>query len=283
MHLHPDITISPSLVRDYMDQNGVQWSGSGVVTWPKNVTGRRDVWENYSRELGDRFIPFAGQSELNRAFQVGGRKAMADASNPHVKAFLKDLEADLKAGRVKGVGTYFINNLDTDDRPAFLRKVPGNASAIKAIYALVARYGSVLRIHLQQDPKTIAQFETVMSSDRRGRVLWNQCGSTTSADQVRPLLERHSNLYCEISWRFPPVTRKEFADRYIFDRNGPKPEWLRLIEDFPERFMFGNDARPREQYDCATIAFRRNLLPYLRPETALKISYENAKRVFGLK
>jgi hypothetical protein len=208
---------------------------------------------------------------------------MADADNPLIKTFLKDLEADLKAGRVKGVGTYFVNNLDTDDRPAFRRKVPGNASAIKAIYALVARYGSVFRIHLQQDPKTMAQFETVMSSDRRGRVLWNQCGSNTSAAQVRPLLERHSNLYCEISWRFPPVTRPEFADRYIFDRQGPMLDWLRLIEDFPDRFMYGNDGHPGEQYDCATVSFRRNLLPYLRPATARKIAHENSKRVFGLK
>ncbi|MDA1089755.1 MAG: amidohydrolase family protein [Proteobacteria bacterium] len=283
MHLHPDYTISPSQVREQMNHNGVQWAGSGVVTWPKNLEGRRDVWENYSRELGDRFIPFAGQSELNRVFQLGGSKAMADAEHPLVKTFLKELEADIEAGRVKGVGTYFINNLDTDDRPAFRRKVPGNASAIKAIYALVARYGSVLRVHLQQDQKTISQFETVMSSDRRGRVLWNQCGSTTSADQVRALLERHSNLYCEFSWRFPPVTRPEFADRYIFDQRGPMPEWLQLMEDYPDRFMFGNDGHPGEPYDCATIAVRRNLLPFLRPATARKIAFENTMRVFGLK
>lgn len=283
LHLHPDITISPALFRHHMDQNGVQWAGSGVVTWPKNVAGRRDVWERYSRELGDRFIAHAGQSELNLAYQLGGRAGMADAGHPNVKAFLKDLEVDLKAGRVKGVGTYFINNLNTDDRPAFRRRVPGNASAIKAIYALVAKYGSVLRIHLQHDPKTMAEFETVLSSDRRGRVVWNQCGSNTAADYSRALLERHTNLFCEISWRFPPVTRPEFADRYMFDRQGPKLDWLKLIEDFPDRFMYGNDGHLGETYDCGTISFRRNLLPFLHPDTAEKIASGNAKRVFGLK
>jgi len=283
LHAHPDLSISPSQYQVQMDNNGVQWAGSGVVTWPKNIEGRRDVWENYSRVLGDRFIAFAGQSELNRVFQLGGSKAMGNADNPGIRAFLKDLKADLKAGRVKGVGTYFVNNLNTDDRPAFRRKVSGNASAIKAIYKLVAEHGSVLRVHLQQDAKTITEFETVMAGDRRGKVLWNQCGSTTSAYQVRPLLERHPNLFCEISWRFPPVTRPEFADRYIFDKRGPMPEWLKLIEDYPDRFMFGNDGHAGEQYDCATAAVRRNLLPYLQPETMRKVAYENSKRVFGIK
>ncbi len=282
MHLHPDLGLSPSKVRDLMDRNGVRWGGSGVVTWPKNVAGRRDVWEHYARELGERFIPFAGQSELNWIYQTGGANAMADAHNPHMMTFLKTLDADLKAQRVKGVGTYFINNKNTDDRAAFRRKIPGDASAVKAVYALVAKYGSVLRVHLQQDRGTVPEFETVMASDRRGRVLWNQCGSISSARQVRTLLARHSNLYCEISWRFPPITRPELASRNIFDSLGPMPDWRQLIEDYPDRFMFGNDGHLGPQYDCATQSVRRNLLPYLKPATVRMIAFQNSKRVFKL-
>jgi len=283
VHLHSDLTISPSQAQTVMDRNGVQWAGGGVVTWPNNMEGRRDVWETFSRELGDRFIPFAGQSELNHAFKLGGTRAIADAENPIVKAFLKELEKDLEAGRVKGVGTIFINNLNTDDRPEFRRRIPGNATAVKAIFALVARYGSVMRVHMQQDAKSITEFEPVMSSNRQGRVLWNQCGSTTTASQVRGLLERNSNLFCEISWRFPPVTRPELAERNIFDQHGPMIPWLRLMEDFPDRFMYANDGHSGQQYDCATLSFRRNLLPFLRLETARKVAYENAKRIFDLK
>ncbi len=221
LHLHPDLTISPSQALTEMDRNGVQWAGGGVVTWPNNMEGRRDVWETFSRELGERFIPFAGQSELNHAFKLGGNRAIADAENPVVKAFLKELEKDLETGRVKGVGTVFINNLNTDDRPEFRRRIPGNATAVKAIFALVAGYGSVMRVHIQQNAKSIAEFESVMSSDRRGRVLWNQCGSTTTAAQGRGLLKRHSNLFFEKSRRLPPRARSDKTPPQIFYPAGP--------------------------------------------------------------
>ena len=283
LHLHPDLTFSPSKALDRMNRNNVQWGGGGVLTWPEYVEGRRDVWLAYSRILGDRFIPFAGQSELNRVYQVGGAAGMADANNPGIKKFLAELETDFKANRIKGVGTYFINNSRTDDRKAFRRKVPGNASSVRAVFALVAQYGSVLRVHMEPDSDSIAEFEPVMASDRRGLVLWNQCGSTANAAQVRALMTRNPNLYCEISWRFPPVTRPELASRNIFDENGPKPEWLQLMEEFPDRFMYGNDGHSDAQYDGATQAFRRHLLPYLKPATAQAIAYKNAVRVFGLK
>lgn len=283
LHLHPDISFAPSKALDRMNRNNVRWGGGGVLTWPNYVAGRRDVWLAYSRILGERFIPFAGQSELNRIYQVSGADGMADANNPGIREFLGQLEQDLTAKRVKGVGTYFINNSRTDDRKAFRRKVPGNATAVRAIFALVARFHSVLRIHMEPDRDSIAAFEPVMASDRRGRVLWNQCGSTTTAAEVRALMDRNPNLFCELSWRFPPVTRPNLASRNVFDNYGPRPDWLELMEDFPDRFMFGNDGHADAQYDGAAQAFRRNLLPYLKPATARRIAYENAQRVFDLK
>ncbi|NQU58932.1 MAG: hypothetical protein HQ513_17010 [Rhodospirillales bacterium] len=283
VHLHSSQTLSPITAMEIMDKNNVRWAGGGVVTWPDNMEGRRDVWELYNREMGSRFIAFAGQSEMNSIFNKGGSQAMADADNVAFKSFIRELDADLGAGRVMGVGTYFINNSSTDNRPAFRRRVAGNAPSVKRIYEIVAKYGSVLRIHMEWDPETVAQFDQVIASDRRGRVLWNQCGSITTADQARSLLERHQNLYCEISWRFPPVVRADLSERNIFDTNGPKSDWLKLIEDYPDRFMYGNDGHPGDEYNGATDTFRRYLLPYLKPDTARGIAFANAQKVFGLK
>jgi len=282
MHLHSDYTVSPTQTLHRMDQNNVPWGGGGVLTWPQYVEGRRDVWMAYVRDLGARYLAFAGQSELNRVYQLGGAKAMASADDPGIKKFLAELEDDLKAKRIKGVGTYFVNNSNTDDRPAFRRKVRGDAPSLVAIYKLISEYGSVLRIHLEADPESMAQIEKVMSNDRRGIILWNQCGSNTTAEQVRALMARNRNLVCEFSWRFPPVARPEFASRFIFDENGPKEEWLALMEDFPDRFMFGNDSHPDDVYAAASQAVRTHLLPYLKPETARRIAYDNARKLFSL-
>jgi predicted TIM-barrel fold metal-dependent hydrolase len=61
------------------------------------------------------------------------------------------------------------------------------------------------------------------------------------------------------------------------------PSMRDLFEQFPDRFMIGTDiAHPfaYSRYNDVIIAFRR-LLSQLSPETARKIGYDNAERLFG--
>lgn len=48
------------------------------------------------------------------------------------------------------------------------------------------------------------------------------------------MLERYSNLYIDLSW--------SVLQPYLLDDKGvPRPEWVALVERFPERFMLGSD------------------------------------------
>ncbi|MCC0548814.1 amidohydrolase, partial [Pseudomonas aeruginosa] len=48
------------------------------------------------------------------------------------------------------------------------------------------------------------------------------------------LLQRYPNLYIDLSWS---VLRP-----YLLDEQGkPDPQWLALVERFPQRFMLGSD------------------------------------------
>jgi len=140
---------------------------------------------------------------------------------------------------------------------------------------------------MHADPDNVAQLEGLLASDRSGRILWNHCGSDTDAQEARPLLARHPNLFCELSFRYPPVLPTDVVGREprrkIFDSAWADPGWLRLIEDFPDRFMLGTDAHSRSEYDGAIRVVRTGLLPYLSPSTARKVGYENAQLLFGLK
>ena len=62
------------------------------------------------------------------------------------------------------------------------------------------------------------------------------------------------------------------------------PDVAALFEEFPERFMVGTDAAhtPALQGYVPRIARFRRLLSQLKPETAAKLAYRNAERVFGL-
>ena len=104
----------------------------------------------------------------------------------------------------------------------------------------------------------------------------------SDASDIRPLLKRHPNLFCELSFRYPPVVSPRWSHVNVFDRSGPLPAWLSLIEAFPDRFMIGTDAHDETEYDGAIAMVRRGLLPYLRPATARMVAHENAQRLFGL-
>lgn len=281
LHLHPDPDLSPSAIKDAMDSNGVRWAGAGAKRGP------RSTWVAVSEALGGRFIPFAGQAELNRAFFQGGVAAMEDAENPIIRALLREAEDDLKAGRIKGIGEIFVNNSRSSPSPAFRRNARADALSIRRLYQLVAEHGGFLTFHMHADRDNVDQMERLLASDRRGRILWNHCGVDTDADEVRPLLARHPNLFCELAFRYPPVLPGHVAGRdpkrEIFSSAGPNPAWVRLLEEFPDRFMIGTDAENRGKYDEAIRTVRTGLLPYLRPATARKVAYENAQHLFGSK
>ncbi len=281
LHLHPDPGISPSEIKDRMDRSGVRWAGSGAKR------GGRAAWVDYARALGGRLIAFGGQAELNRVYRTGGVSALEDAENPAFRDLLRRTEEDLRAGRIKGIGEIFVNNRRSNPNPGFRRKIRADAPAIRRLYALVSGYGAFITIHMEPDADSAAQLERLLASDRRGRVLWNHCGSNSAASDVRPLLARNPNLFCELSFRYPPVLRNRLVERFpvrlIFGSAGPAAAWRRLIEDFPDRFMIGTDAHSREEYEGAIRMVRAGLLPYLRPETARGVAYRNAQRLFGLR
>jgi hypothetical protein len=276
LHLHPDPGLSTEEVKDRMDKNGIKWGGGGVIR------GDKTVWQHHAKDLGNRFIAFAGQSEMNGIFRSRGIKAMEDENDPGVKALLIDAEADLMAGRVKGLGTVFANNSRAHPNPRFRRKAQTDSSSIRRLYDLAGKYGVALSIQMHADEDSLLQLARLIATNPNVALLWTQCGSDTTFEEVRRVLEQHGNVYCELSWRFPPVTPARLASRNIFDKNGPNGDWLAVMEAFPDRFMIGIDAHIRSRYDESVEVVRSKLLPYLKPQTARLIAFENAQRVFKL-
>jgi len=276
-HFHPGggAGFSPSGAIELMNDTGVKWAGSGV-SGGRGVSGR--LWEQYSNQMGDRFIPFAGQKEFNYAFLKGGTSAMLNPYNPIISKFLQQIENDLETGKVKGVGELFINNMNSNSNPRMRRKVELDAPIFRDLYQLLAKHNAFLTIHMEAHPDSVEQMENLLSSDRNGRILWNHCGSTTSSGAVRTLLASNSNLFCELSFRF--MHKK--ASRNIFLENWIDSGWLELIEDFPDRFLIGTDAHSDQQYRKYVKVVRSGLLSNLSPSAARKVAHENAQYLFGL-
>lgn len=300
LHLHPEDDVSAESAKDRMDRNDVEWAGAGAKH------GFRTQWEAYRSLLGGKFIAFAGQNELNKVYfdardaalenspnagnlflRAAGEAAMADATNPGIVALVAQAELDFQAGRIKGIGEIFVNNMRSHPDLEFKRKINPDAASMQLLYDLAAQYDGFLTVHMHADDDdvndSVAGLKSLLQRPG-GRILWNHCGSDTTADDVRPLLTDYDNLFCELSFRSPPVLdRPTSSPRVVFDENGIEERWRDLIEDFPDRFMIGTDAHNDTEYDGAIEMVRSNLLPNLSPETARMVDHENAQRLFGLR
>jgi hypothetical protein len=271
LHFHPEAKMSPSKIMQVMDDNNVQWAGLGVKL------GKFKLWKKYSDEMDGRFIPFAGQREFQVAFFKGGSSAMVDLDNPILSKFIRQVEGELETGKIKGIGELFINKNSKKQRK-HNRKVKADAPIFRDLYQLLAKHGAFLAFHMEGDSDSMGQMESLLESDRNGRIIWNHCGTNTSSSDVRKLLERNSNLFCELSKRYLVKGNQ----RNIFSKSQVDSDWLELIEDFSDRFMIGTDAHSIKQYHQYIKVVREGLLSRLSPSTIRKVAYENAQHLFNL-
>ncbi len=133
-----------------------------------------------------------------------------------------------------------------------------------------------------QLPANIADFERLLQHNRGARIIWAHAGADFTGGRTpelcRRLLKSNSNLYMEI--KVDPATpgkNSVVADGQI------KPEWLRLFQDFPDRFVIGSDqhygAKPPKGHPRweSTVM----LLNQLPPDLRQKIGMENALHIYS--
>jgi predicted TIM-barrel fold metal-dependent hydrolase len=133
-----------------------------------------------------------------------------------------------------------------------------------------------------QLPADIQDFEELLRHNRKAKIIWAHAGADFTGyrtpELCRRLLKAHSNLYMEI--KYDPVTpgrNPVVVDGKI------KPEWLKLFQDFPDRFVIGSDqhyrptpgkGQPRWE---ATVLILNQLPAGLRQ----KIGIDNPARIYG--
>ena len=88
--------------------------------------------------------------------------------------------------------------------------------------------------------ENISALERLLEHNRRAKIIWAHLGSDGTGyrtpDLCRRLLQKHSNLYMEIK-----EDPKALGQNFLMTGDKIKPEWLKLFEDFPDRFIIGSD------------------------------------------
>lgn len=128
--------------------------------------------------------------------------------------------------------------------------------------------------------ENIAAFERLLAHNRRAKIIWAHAGTDGTGfrtpDLCRRLLQANPNLYMEIKMD-PENVGKNYpaADGKI------KPDWLKLFQDFPDRFIIGSDQHypePKGTQRWQTVVMLFNQLP---ADLRKKIGTENIQHLYS--
>ncbi len=157
---------------------------------------------------------------------------------------------DLNPGLWQGIGEVFTRHddltaLTSGDTPR------ANNEAMTRIYHLAAENDLPVMLHSnitskrERNPLYSAEIEEPLRNHPHTRFIWAHAGTSkeihrhqVQMDFLLPtlsrMLEAYPNLYIDLSW--------SMLTPYLLDDAGqPRPEWIKLVERFPERFMLGSD------------------------------------------
>ncbi len=294
VHFHLMWFMTPQELKERMDKNNVRWVvGAGAI---EGMTGV----ESFARDLearqllGHRYLPSVGWMSIRRAdAEVGVNRLYTDETSPQREALLKLLDEQLSSGQQAVFAELHPNALTSTTIRQLLRRLPTDAPLFRELYKLAIKHQVPLPLHMQWHPESVDQLGRLLESDRQGVVLLSHCGKDSQAEQIRVFFEKHPNVLCDLGFRSPPQAAMEstqdpartiYWGEGMFRKAGIKAEWAKLIEDYPDRFMVAvDDVHRWSTYDEVIKVIRTGLLAQLRPETAERVAYRNAVRVFRLK
>lgn len=154
-----------------------------------------------------------------------------------------------------------------------------NHPALDPVYALAAEHDLPVAVHSnigsvwKREPIYLAEMEEAVRRHPDTKFIWCHAGISRRivipdlTQHLRRMLNTYPNLDLDISW----VVYEE----YIAPGGAAAPDWVALIEAFPDRFLLGSDKVGKfDDYEGETLKYYV-LLDALRPETARRVARDN--------
>lgn len=195
---------------------------------------------------------------------------------------------------MRGIGELSLRHNPAAYTPIEGDRTSADHSVALRIYDLAARRSVPVNIHFDvRDASTRSELERALAHNPNAVIIWAHMGAVgsprTATPIIRDLLKTYPNLYIDLSGR-DPITLLSFPEALwlpITTRDGALiPDYKSLLEEFPDRFLFGLDlGNPTnltpEEFASRLIAHWRSTLAQLKPETANKIAHENIERILS--
>jgi len=193
-----------------------------------------EAYKQLPEEQRHRFHPF-----------LSGFNPNDKNSDAHIRRML-----EMYPGLWQGIGEVFTRH---DDLTALIHGEPprANSDAMDRVYTLAAEYDLPVMVHSnitsqrERNPLYLQEIEEPLRNHPRVRFIWAHAGTSmeihrhqTKLEFLLPTLQRmlkaYPNLYIDLSWTV--------REPYLLGEDGePNAEWIKLVEEYPDRFMIGSD------------------------------------------
>jgi hypothetical protein len=165
-----------------------------------------------------------------------------------------------------------------DDLTALTYGEPARA-ALGAVFAFAGQHDLPVFLHSnigsvwRHDPIYLPEVEAALAAHPQTRFVWCHAGISrrieipTLTQDVETVLKKYPNLWIDISW--------VVFENDLLKNGVPDEAWVRLIEEFPDRFLIGTDKVGHFADYPQEVQKYYKFLDKLRPETARKLAKEN--------
>jgi hypothetical protein len=270
-------------------------------------------FENFitaAKPYGSRLAFLGGSGSLKPMIQESGRQpTVSDRLRIRFEERATEI---LKAGAL-GFGEITAHHLSLLSGHPY-EAVPADHPLLRLLVDIAGRHDVVIDLHfdpvveemkapewLRVPPNppvfqpNMTAFERLLEHNRRAKIVWAHAGSDIlghwTVSLSLSLLQKHSNLY--MSLRMGPGRAPQ--NHPLTPKGEIKPEWIQLLNEFPDRFVIGGDqffAVPGIGQGPGTVFAQRagtmrqriNMFLDKLPEgLARKIARDNATRLYKLK
>jgi predicted TIM-barrel fold metal-dependent hydrolase len=216
----------------------------GVLANSRPNDGTRALYDAEVKDI--RVVPFIRPYIVPSDVQTWFR-------DPKIYALI---ESEMKRGYYRGIGEFHLHGADA------------GGAQVRRIVDLAVANDFVLHAH--SDDEAI---ELLFAHNPRVKIIWAHTGFGTPVEKLELYFTRYPALTGELSYR-SGVTG---GDGKLM------PEWRRLFEKYPDRFLLGSDTWITERWDAYAqiIAGYRGWLSQLPREAAERIAFRNAERLFA--
>ena len=215
----------------------------GVLATSRPNDGTRALYEAKPRDVW--VVPFIRPYRVRPDIQTW----MGD---PQTEALIA---TEFQRGYYQGIGEFHLSGRAAE------------APQVAKTVAFAVKHDLYLHAHADDEA-----LEILYRHDPKAKIVWAHTGFSTAPEKVEAYLKRYPNLWCELSYRYG-ITAGDGA---------LTPEWRRLFETYPERFLVGSDTWTDSRWDdyAGIIADYRGWLAQLPRPVAEAIAFRNAERLF---